>query len=88
MSIMITCREFEAFILDYLEGALPWPQRVVFNLHLSMCSECRRYLSAYRQATQLGRVVLTADEGPVPASVPDDLVVAVMDALSVRSEDD
>ena len=83
---MITCREFEAFMVDYFEGDLPWAQRIIFNMHLAVCAECRRYLRAYRQSLALGKAVLTAPNDPVPDDVPDDLIDAVIAASSANPE--
>ena len=41
LPLMITCNEFESFILAYLEGDLPKRQKLVFEFHLKMCRECR-----------------------------------------------
>ncbi len=40
---MITCREFEDFVLDYLENELPALQRSRFERHIRLCRECRQY---------------------------------------------
>ena len=83
---MITCEKFETFILDYLDGNLPWAQRVVFNMHLAMCAECRRYLAAYRQARALGQAVLQPVDDALPPDVPDDLIRAVLEATNATEE--
>lgn len=31
---MITCEEFEKFIVDYFEQDLSWKQKLVFEMHL------------------------------------------------------
>jgi len=36
MTMMITCREFEAFIIDYLDGDLLPEQSRKFELHLKI----------------------------------------------------
>lgn len=77
---MITCKEFEDFVLDYLEDDLPAAQRSVFELHMRLCSECRVYLAAYRRAQELGDAALGPDEEAVPDDVPEDLVKAILDA--------
>ncbi len=80
---MISCREFEAFIIDYLEGELPWSKRAIFNMHLAVCAECRQYLRAYQRSRALGQAVLTgAPDDPVPHEVPEDLIKAVLAAAS------
>ncbi len=81
MPLMITCREFESFILDYLEDELPSRQRRVFELHLKICRECRDYLAAYRRTVALGKAALAEDpSAAVPEDVPEDLIRAVLDA--------
>lgn len=80
MHSMITCREFEDFIVAHLEGTLTPAQARRFNWHLRICRECREYLAAYRTAMQVGRGVLGGSDEPVPEDVPEDLVKAVLDS--------
>lgn len=77
---MISCREFEDFILRYLDGELPARQTNLFEWHMRMCRECREYLAAYKQAIELGKAVLGPADEAVPADVPDDLIKAVLDS--------
>ena len=77
---MITCREFEEFVLRYLDGELPRRQVRIFEWHMRLCRECREYLAAYQRALEIGKAVLGPDEEPVPADVPEDLVAAVLEA--------
>lgn len=79
MHNMITCREFEEFIVDYLEGDLPPRQVKIFELHLRVCRECREYLAAYRRTIDLGGAI-SAEEEALPEEIPEDLVAAVLDA--------
>jgi len=81
---MITCREFEAFILDYLDGVLPQRQRRIFDWHLNICAECREYLAAYQRSIELGRAVFDQPEDGVPDDVPEDLIRAVVKARRQR----
>ena len=78
--LMITCRELEEFIADYLDGALPWRQRLVFRLHLLYCRECRDYLASYRRSIALGKAVFQYPDEPVPEEIPEDLVRAILAA--------
>ncbi len=80
MPLMITCRQFEDFILAYLEGELPEKQRFVFELHLKVCRECRDYLAAYRRTIEISKRVFENPDRAVPDEVPEDLVKAVLDA--------
>lgn len=78
---MITCRELEAFVADYLDGTLPAAQRAVFVLHLLACRECRDYLKAYRRSVEVGRCACADHDGPPPAEVPEAFVEAVLESL-------
>ena len=80
MPLMISCVEFEAFVLDYLEDRLPANQRRIFELHLKICPECREYLAAYSRSVEVGKVVFQEPAAPVPADVPEDLVEAILQA--------
>jgi len=85
---MITCRQFDGFLVDYLDGALPPGPRRRFELHLAVCRECRRYLAGYRRTIALTRASLAltranpggADQTPLPDEVPESLVEAVLTA--------
>lgn len=82
---MITCREFEDFVLRYLEGELPKGQARIFEWHMRLCRECRDYLAAYRRTLEIGKAVLTADDhAPVPPDVPEDLVSAILAARNAE----
>lgn len=40
---------------DYLEGALPWPQRLAARWHLTICSVCRAYYDQIDKTRRLLR---------------------------------
>ncbi len=80
MPLMITCREFEDFILAYLEGELPERQHFVFELHTKVCRECRDYLGAYRRTMEISKRAFKQEDEPVSDEVPEDLVKAVLAA--------
>ncbi len=84
LPLMLTCREFEDFVLDYFEGTLPTKQRVIFDMHLMMCRDCRGYLAAYRRSVALGKAVFEWQESLVPSDVPEDLVDAILAAKDER----
>ncbi len=77
---MITCREFEEFVLSYLDGELPARQARIFEWHLRICRECREYLAAYKRTIEIGKAVLGPAHAAVPEDVPEDLVRAVLDS--------
>ena len=80
LPLMITCNEFESFILAYLEGDLPKRQKLVFEFHLKMCRECREYLQAYRATIELTREAHVAELKKLTDQVPEDLVKAILAA--------
>jgi len=80
LPLMITCNEFESFILAYLDGDLPKRQKLVFEFHLKMCRECREYLQAYRATIDLTRDAHEAELKKLTDQVPEDLVKAILAA--------
>lgn len=80
LPLLITCEEFEEFILDYLEGTLPKRQRLVLDWHLRLCPECRAYLAAYQRAMEVTSVGLDDQEGPLSEAMPEELVQAIIAA--------
>ncbi len=84
MPLMISCKEFENFIVDYIEGTLDNRRRRLFEFHIKLCTECREYLAAYKAGMEAARQGLADDESPVPDEVPEDLVAAVI--ASQKSE--
>jgi anti-sigma factor RsiW len=70
----MTCQELAAFLMDYLDGALPPAQRTAFEEHLGECPDCVAYLATYRETIRLSR----AAYGAAPAGIPDELVAAIL----------
>lgn len=77
---MISCAQFEEFMIDYSEGTLPAGQRRRFEAHLNFCRECRDYLAAYNQTIALGKAAFAERDAPLPDDVPEDLIAAVLAA--------
>ena len=80
MHRMITCKEFEDFILRYLDDELPASQRSVFELHMRLCRECREYLAAYRRSIEVSRAAVKSADEALPDDVPEDLIRAILEA--------
>jgi anti-sigma factor RsiW len=76
----VTCRELASFIVDYLAGELPRERAEAFEHHLTLCPNCRQYLSQYRETIAAGRAAFMDPDGEVPAEVPDELVRAILAA--------
>ena len=60
----LVCREFVELVTDYLEGALPDPERARFEAHLAECDGCTGYLEDMR------RLVGSLHEAPQPPLDP------------------
>jgi anti-sigma factor RsiW len=76
----VTCRELTSFIHDYLAGELATEHARRFDHHLTLCENCRRYLSQYRETIAAGRAAFTDPDATVPAEVPAELVRAILAA--------
>jgi len=75
---MLTCKQFDAFMLDYLEHELPFSDQVSCWLHLKMCRDCPKFVQQYQQTIALGKQAFEDPDGPVPESVPEDLINAAI----------
>lgn len=84
MTRWIPCREFVAFLDDYLAARLSGEALAAFNDHLSRCPPCVAYLQTYRDAVRLGQRALAASDDAVPDAVPEELVQAILAARSRR----
>ena len=75
---MLTCKEFDNFMIDYLEGELPVWQKYMCWLHVKMCRECAYFIKRYRQVVALGVEAYDSPDEPIPDSVPEELVKAAL----------
>jgi len=87
MPMMITCRQFENFIVDYLDGGLTTHERRVFELHLRICRECREYLAAYKASMEAAKLGLASDLSALPEDAPEDLVTAILASIGATEID-
>jgi anti-sigma factor RsiW len=74
----LTCQELVEFLANYLAGELDSDQRLVFERHLAECPECVTYLRGYAETVRLARDAYADDR--VPATVPEGLVRAILEA--------
>jgi anti-sigma factor RsiW len=74
----MTCREVSEFLMAYLDDELPVRKRRVFEEHLHECEDCVAYLESYKATIELGKAAFDCDDDGVPASVPDELVQAIL----------
>lgn len=76
----MTCRELADFIADYLDGTLPAETRSHFERHLDACANCVEYLAGYTSVVTLGRRAFDDLDAPVPPTVPEELLAAILAA--------
>ncbi len=82
--LQMTCIEFERFVYEYYVGTLKPREKRRFELHMDICPMCRVYLASYQRTVELGKRICTDDECAVPSDVPEELVLAILDARSAR----
>lgn len=75
----MTCREFAAFLDDYLAGVLSAEETASFRRHLAVCKDCVAYLDGYQRTVDAVQR-LRASDAPVPNDVPEELVQAILRA--------
>ncbi len=75
---MLTCKQFDDFMIDFLEQNLPFSQRVGCWLHVKMCRDCTKFVRQYQQTIALGKQAFEEPNDPVPESVPEDLINAAL----------
>ncbi len=67
------CRQIADLMTEYLEGAMPSPERLAFEQHVAACPPCRGYFAQMRTVVRAGR---TLSEDELPERVKSDLVDA------------
>ena len=75
---MLTCKEFDEFMIDYLEGALPVWQKYLCWLHVKMCRECAYFIKQYQRVVALEQTAFYSPDAQIPDSVPEELVKAAL----------
>lgn len=75
----MTCRELSDFLADYVAGELPQEVSEAFNGHLGHCPECHLFVEQYRVTIHL---CCEAYDDPLPRSLPEDLVSAILASLA------
>jgi len=75
---MLTCKEFDDFMVDYLGDGLSVWQKYMCWLHVRMCRECAHFVREYKGTIELGKMAFQDMDDEVPASVPDELIKAAL----------
>ena len=77
----MTCRDVVEFLDRYCDGELTPLQRARFSLHLSLCSNCRRYLASYRTTIRLSKKAFADLNQSASPQIPAELVHAIMASI-------
>ncbi len=73
---MLTCEELDGFLYDFHEGNLSPIEKLKFKLHLSICSECRKYVNGYKNTISTYQAGFSkADQID---KIPEDLMQAIL----------
>ena len=75
---MLTCKEFDDFMVDYLDQDLPVWQKFTCWLHVKMCRDCAHFVREYHRTIALGKSAYDSPDDPVPDSVPEELIKAAL----------
>ena len=73
----------EKFLFDYHAGKLSTARKLEFELHLTLCKACRRYVDSYKKTVMLAKV--SEGQGEKAEEPPAELVQAI---LSVAGKKD
>lgn len=76
----MNCREFNGFLMAYVDGELGAEQRQAFERHLERCLPCVIYLDTYEETIRLGQQACAEPDGPPPEDAPEALITAILDA--------
>ncbi|MBV1901666.1 MAG: zf-HC2 domain-containing protein [Kordiimonadaceae bacterium] len=76
---MITCREFDSFLQDYVDEELSDNQLELFDIHMKLCPMCNAHFETYMVSYKATRHVFGTTEETVPDDVPEDLITAILD---------
>jgi anti-sigma factor RsiW len=62
--VEMNCKTLVELVTDYLEGALPAPDRERLEAHLAVCEGCTRYLEQIRTTIRLTGMLREEDLEP------------------------
>ena len=82
----LSCQEFTEFLNDYVDDQMQPERREVFDHHLELCEDCRNYLQSYRSAMKQSALALGRGLDVLPSPVPEDLILAVLQAAKKKDQ--
>jgi len=76
MAAELTCQDLVELVTDYLDGALPVPERERFERHFDACPHCALYLAQLREAITLTGRLTVEDVDALQPEARDELLAA------------
>jgi anti-sigma factor RsiW len=70
----LSCQELVELVTEYVEGALPAQEALLFEQHAATCKGCGRYLEQMRRTIELAGHL-------TPESIPPDAEAALLHAF-------
>ena len=82
MKPLISCKEMNDFLIDYIDGALPDAQKSEFHRHLAHCPSCVQYVETYKTTIVVGKAAFCDPNAPdkLPEAAPEALIAAILAA--------
>ncbi|MFB6264821.1 MAG: hypothetical protein ABEL76_14525 [Bradymonadaceae bacterium] len=81
----MTCEEFTDRVTDYLEGRVPFGERIGMWMHSIICEHCRRYMEQMRRVVELSDELGERDEREV-AGPDSEMKGELLEEFSSRRE--
>lgn len=76
----ISCKSFDAFIVDYIDGNLTNEERQIFIKHMNECPPCKTYLENYQNSIALSQTAFSSTKECSKKEIPEQLISAILDA--------
>lgn len=86
MPMMVTCREANEFLDDYLSDELPRKQRLIFEWHIRLCTGCKDYLDRYRHSIDLCRENFYGNSDEAEEEIPEQIMKGIIAAKQTGKE--
>ena len=75
---MMTCKDFENLVVDYLEAGQASRRPIEFARHIRICHQCSDYLAAYARTIELTRAISSRPAQFVADDATEDLIRTIL----------
>ncbi len=80
---MMTCHDAVAYVLDWLDGALPPELGAALHEHVDKCPRCQRFVSSYRKTIALCQRVGRVE---APKGLLEQVLAKLQERLHIKSD--